>query len=54
VNELSGGTIDNDTKFEIKVIVAADTMNKCPRCWRYFEGNQGEELGPRCREVMKG
>ena len=48
---LNDTTIDNDTEYAIKVIKAADTMNKCPRCWRYFE-DKGE-LCPRCTEVMK-
>jgi len=52
---LSGGTVDNDTEYVVKVTKAADTMNKCPRCWRYFNSeNKDSELCPRCTEVMKG
>jgi hypothetical protein len=51
-DSLNDGTIDKDTEYVIKVIKAADTMSKCPRCWRYFE-NKGAELCPRCTEVMK-
>jgi isoleucyl-tRNA synthetase len=53
VDGLNDGIIDKDTDYVIKMIKAADTMNKCPRCWRYFE-EKGSELCPRCTEVMKG
>jgi isoleucyl-tRNA synthetase len=52
VDALNDGTVDNDTEYVIKVTKAADTMIKCPRCWRYFESND-KELCPRCVEVMK-
>jgi len=49
---LNDGITDKDTEYVVKVIKAADTMRKCPRCWRYF--NDNNELCPRCAEVMKG
>ena len=48
---LNDGTIDNSTEYVVKVTKAADSMNKCPRCWRYFEGKDSE-LCPRCTRVM--
>ncbi|MCL2767994.1 MAG: class I tRNA ligase family protein, partial [Synergistaceae bacterium] len=53
VDGLDDGTTDKDTEYIVKVIKAADTMSKCPRCWRYFENEQGNELCPRCTEVIK-
>jgi hypothetical protein len=52
VDCLNDGTTDNNTEYVIKVVKAADTMNKCPRCWRYFE-DKAAELCSRCTEVMK-